>query len=53
MLSTLLSELGVRTLEADEINLWLELQPDQICGNEKHYTGCICPICSSKPKEEE
>jgi hypothetical protein len=53
MLSTFLSELGIRDLESAEINLWLELQPDQICGNEQHDSGCTCPICSSIPKEEE
>jgi hypothetical protein len=52
MLSTLLSELGVG-LEGDEINLWLELQPDQICGTEKHRSDCTCIACSSIPKEEE
>ncbi len=53
MLSTLISELGFSALEGDMINLWLELQPDQICGNEQQHSRCTCPICSSIPKEEE
>jgi hypothetical protein len=53
MLSTLLSELGVRGLDGDEINLWMELQPDQICGNEPHPSDCTCIACSSMPKEEK
>ncbi|MCE8428417.1 MAG: hypothetical protein J5U19_08530 [Candidatus Methanoperedens sp.] len=53
MLSTLLFELGLRALEGDMINLWLELQPDQIRGNEQQHSRCTCPICSSKQKEED
>lgn len=53
MLSTLLFELGFSALEGDMINLWLELQPDQIYGNEQQHSRCTCPICSSIPKEEE
>jgi hypothetical protein len=53
MLSTLLFGLGFSALEGDMINLWLELQPDQIDGNEQHHSRCTCPIRSSIPKEEE